>query len=182
MAEADSNEWISAALSLGANQGDVVGAFVYALQTLRVRGAARRASVSSVYRTAPWGKTDQPEFLNIAALFETRLTARALLAACLAVETERGRVRREKWAPRTLDIDILDYGGATVDEPDLRLPHPYATERAFVLIPLCEIAPNLELGARTVAEWTALCDAAGVVRDEAATARLREGLAASEGK
>jgi 2-amino-4-hydroxy-6-hydroxymethyldihydropteridine diphosphokinase len=165
-----------AALSLGANQGDAVGAFAHALRGLRTRGVARLAAVSSVYRTPAWGKTDQPDFLNIAALIETRAAPRALLAASLALEVERGRVRQEKWAPRTLDIDIVDYAGATIDEPDLTLPHRYATERAFVLVPLAEIAPDLTLGGRTVAEWAASCDTAGVTRDEAATARLRAEL------
>ena len=100
--------------------------------------------MSSVYRTPPWGKLDQPDFLNMAALVETTLPARALLALCLEVERGLGRERRERWGPRLIDIDILTYGEATIDEPDLKVPHPRLTERAFALAPLAEIAPRLD--------------------------------------
>ena len=88
----------------------------------------------------------------MAALVETTLPARALLALCLDVERGLGRERRERWGPRLIDIDILTYGDATIDEPDLKVPHPRLTERAFALAPLAEIAPRLMVGGRTVAE------------------------------
>ena len=124
----------------------------------RWRGSASAQGVSltalsSVYRTPPWGKLDQPDFLNMAALVETTLPSRALLALCLEVERGLGRERRERWGPRLIDIDILTYGDATIDEPNLKVPHPRLTERAFALAPLAEIAPRLIVGGRTIADW-----------------------------
>src|ERR1700677_4829276 len=116
--------------------------------------------MSSIYRTPPWGKLDQPSFLNMAALVETNLSARALLTLCLEIEQKMGRRRLERWGPRTLDIDILTYGDSRIDEPDLTTPHPRTTERAFVLAPLAEIAPRLRIADQEVAHWLALADRA----------------------
>jgi 2-amino-4-hydroxy-6-hydroxymethyldihydropteridine diphosphokinase len=164
---------VEAALGLGGNLGDPVVAFATVLRRLEAHEAVSRIRPSSVYRTAPWGKLDQPEFLNMAVLVETTLSARALLDLCLSLEREGGRERRERWGPRTLDIDILIYGGETIDEPGLQVPHPRIAERAFVLAPLAEIAPALEIGGRSVADLLEAVIDDTIRRDPAATERLR---------
>lgn len=163
---------VEAALGLGGNLGDPVAAFATVLQRLEAHEAVSLVRPSSVYRTAPWGKLDQPEFLNMAVLVETELSARALLDLCLALEREGGRERRERWGPRTLDIDILTYGGQTIDEPGLQVPHPRIAERAFVLAPLAEIAPGLMIGGRSVADLLEAVIDETIRTDPAATERL----------
>ena len=166
-----------AALGLGGNLGDPVAAFATALRRLGATpGVALRAR-SSVWRTAPWGVEDQPEFRNMAVLVETTLPAEDLLALCLAIEREGGRERRERWGPRTLDIDILTYGDAAIDRPGLQIPHPRIAERAFVLAPLAEIAPRTAIGGRAVADLLATLADAEVRRDADETARLATLLA-----
>ena len=169
---------VVAALGLGGNVGDVAAAFVEALARLGSAQGVRLGALSSVYRTPPWGKLDQPDFLNMAALVETTLPARALLALCLDVERGLGRERRERWGPRPIDIDILTYGESAIDESDLEVPHPRLAERAFALAPLAEIAPSLMVGGRTVADWLTRVDRAGIEIDVAASAKLAAGRAA----
>jgi 2-amino-4-hydroxy-6-hydroxymethyldihydropteridine diphosphokinase len=164
---------VEAALGLGGNLGDPVVAFATALRRLETHHAVSLVRPSSVYRTAPWGKLDQPEFLNMAVLVETGLSARALLDLCLSLEREGGRERRERWGPRTLDIDILTYGGQTIDEPGLQVPHPRIAERAFVLAPLAEVAPGMMIGGRSVANLLEAVIDDTIRRDPAATERLR---------
>ncbi len=164
---------VEAALGLGGNLGDPVVAFATVLRRLEAHEAVSRIRPSSVYRTAPWGKLDQPEFLNMAVLVETTLSARALLDLCLSLEREGGRERRERWGPRTLDIDILTYGGETIDEPGLQVPHPRIAERAFVLAPLAEIAPGMMIGGRSVADLLEAVMDETIRRDPAATERLQ---------
>lgn len=163
---------VEAALGLGGNLGDPVVAFATVLRRLETHQAVSFVRPSSVYRTAPWGKLDQPEFLNMAVLVETGLSARALLDLCLSLEREGGRERRERWGPRTLDIDILTYGGQTIDEPGLQVPHPRIAERAFVLAPLAEIAPGMVIGGRSVADILSAVIDETIRRDPAATGRL----------
>ncbi|HWG03521.1 MAG TPA: 2-amino-4-hydroxy-6-hydroxymethyldihydropteridine diphosphokinase, partial [Beijerinckiaceae bacterium] len=161
-----------AALSLGGNLGDVTEAFVGALAALDGEpGVAVRAH-SSVYRTPPWGKTDQPEFLNMATLVDVSLPPRALLDLCLAIERRFGRVRHDVWGPRTLDIDLLTYGQARISEEGLTVPHPHIGTRAFVLAPLAEIAPDLRIGDATVSELLTRVDAHGIEIDLEATQRI----------
>jgi 2-amino-4-hydroxy-6-hydroxymethyldihydropteridine diphosphokinase len=167
---------VEASLGLGGNIGDVAGSFIHALRSLVDAPDVKLRRASSIYRTPPWGKLDQPSFLNMAVLVETDLPSRALLALCLEIEQKMGRRRLERWGPRTLDIDILTYGDATIDEPDLKIPHPRTTERAFVLAPLAEIAPRLRIADQEVAQWLALVDRAGVEVEPAATARVRSAL------
>ena len=169
---------VVAALGLGGNVGDVASTFVAALARLGAAPGVSLAALSSVYRTPPWGKRDQPDFLNLAALVETTLPARVLLALCLDVERGLGRERRERWGPRLIDIDILTYGEATIDEPGLETPHPRLTERAFALAPLAEIAPSLMVGGRTVADWLTRVDRAGIEIDAATSPKLTAELAA----
>jgi 2-amino-4-hydroxy-6-hydroxymethyldihydropteridine diphosphokinase len=98
--------------------------------------------VSSLYETAPWGKTDQADFLNQVLLIETKCNPRELLKAILQIEEKGGRIRTEKNAPRTIDIDILFYDRLIIDEPGLSIPHPRIADRRFVLEPLDEISPE----------------------------------------
>jgi 2-amino-4-hydroxy-6-hydroxymethyldihydropteridine diphosphokinase len=110
-------------------------------------------AVSSLYKTPPWGKTDQPDFLNGAALIETDLDGPALLRVCQHIETSLGRVRHEKWGARTIDIDLVYSPDVTYDTDVLKLPHPYMTERAFVLIPVRDIAPELIINGKAIGMW-----------------------------
>ena len=144
-------------LSLGANLGARAQALREALRRLARLPGTRLVRASAFYETAPWGKTDQPPFLNGAACLSTRLAPEALLAACQEIERALGRVRHEHWGARTLDIDLV-YGvrggqAVRVATPRLTLPHPYLLERAFVLVPLAEIAPTLVLAGRPIAAW-----------------------------
>lgn len=166
-----------AALAFGGNLGDPVAAFAAALIGLRRHPAVRLGRLSPVYRTAPWGKTDQPEFLNMAALIETTLAAEELLALCLALERAGGRERRERWGPRTLDIDILTYGTEAIDKPGLQIPHPRIAERAFVLAPLAQIMPDRQIGGRTVTALLEVVSDESIRRDDVATDRLKALLA-----
>lgn len=161
-------------LSLGANLGARAQTLREALRRLAQLPGTRLSRASSFYETAPWGKTDQPPFLNGAACLSTRLAPEALLAACQEIERALGRVRHEHWGARTLDIDLV-YGvrggqAVRVATPRLTLPHPYLLERAFVLVPLAEIAPTLVLAGRPIAAW---CEENGAqqVRRSAALAQ-----------
>ena len=106
--------------------------------------------VSSFYRTPPWGVEDQPDFINACALVETSYSPEALLAACKDLEKALGREEVTRWGPRLIDVDVLWMAGETRDTATLSLPHPRLTERAFVLVPLAEIGPNLEIGGARV--------------------------------
>ena len=139
------------ALSLGSNLGDKRGNIAMALSALD-EGGARIVARSADYRTKPWGPIAQDWFVNACALAETDLAPDDLLALCLRVERELGRIREVKWGPRVIDIDILTYDDLELTTPSLTLPHPYIEERAFVLVPLAEIAPDLNLGGRPVAD------------------------------
>jgi 2-amino-4-hydroxy-6-hydroxymethyldihydropteridine diphosphokinase len=124
-------------LGIGSNDGDREANVERALAAL-VRAGTIGAQ-SSRYRTAPWGVADQPWFLNAVVALHTELDPHALLAALQEVECTLGRVRARKWGPRTIDLDLLLYDDADIDEPSLRVPHPRLRERAFVLVPLAEI-------------------------------------------
>lgn len=106
--------------------------------------------------------TDQDWFANACVAVKTELSPRALLDRCLAVEREMGRARAEKWGPRVIDLDLLAYRNETVADADLILPHPRITERAFVLAPLADIAPDLVLNGKTVKDWLSAIDKEGV--------------------
>lgn len=150
-------------LSLGANLGNRAEPLRAAVQRIAAKDGVTLCAVSSLYETAPWGKTDQPAFLNIAVSLKTMLLPEAVLALTQTVETELGRVRHERWGPRTIDIDILYIEGVERHTPALTLPHPYMTERAFVLVPMAEIAPGLVVKGRTVEQWRKSVDDKGVV-------------------
>ena len=154
----------SAWLSLGGNLGDPAKSMAAALRILDADDETRVVSVSSLYRTPPWGKTDQPDFLNAAARLSTSLSPRRLLDLCLEAEHRLKRVRAERWGPRLIDIDILIFEGVAVREPGLEIPHPRLTERAFVLAPLAEIAPTLDIDGIPAAERLAKLETAGIER------------------
>ncbi|MEP7454928.1 2-amino-4-hydroxy-6-hydroxymethyldihydropteridine diphosphokinase [Phyllobacterium sp. SB3] len=157
-------------LGLGGNLGDPVAAMGQALHALDSRSDTSVVAVSSVYNTPPWGKVDQPSFFNACAEVTTILEPEALLAACLDIELEMKRERLERWGPRIIDIDVLVYEGVDrLDSPTLILPHPRITERAFVLIPLADIAPELVIEGKSVSRWAKLADSTGMTkaRDDA---------------
>jgi len=153
-----------ALLGLGGNVGDVRTTLDGAVAALWDGRDVRLVARSADYRTPPWGMTDQPPFINIALVVETALAPRALLARALAVEAAFGRDRasEQRWGPRTLDIDIIAYGDIEIDEPGLTLPHPRLFERAFVLAPLAEIAPNRRIKGITIADALARLGPGGV--------------------
>jgi 2-amino-4-hydroxy-6-hydroxymethyldihydropteridine diphosphokinase len=151
-------------LGLGSNLGDKRAMLHEALRRLDETDGVRVAARSGFYRTPPWGKTDQDWFLNAAAAVETDLPPHELLAVCLDVERTIGRVRDEKWGPRLIDIDLLTYDGRELADETLTLPHPHLTQRAFVLVPLAEIAPDLMIGGSSVTEALARVDSSGIER------------------
>ena len=146
---------ISVYLSLGSNIGDKKVYLEAALDRLNQLPQTTVAAVSSFYETAAWGKTDQDDFLNICCQLETELDAQQLLTECQKIEKDLQRVRHEHWGPRTIDIDILLYGNETIATENLSVPHPYMTERAFVLVPLEEIAPQLQLNGQSISSYLA---------------------------
>ncbi|MBK1793458.1 2-amino-4-hydroxy-6-hydroxymethyldihydropteridine diphosphokinase [Devosia sp. WQ 349] len=129
-------------LSLGANIGDPAAQLEQAIALLDAHDQIIITKQSSVIRTKAWGKTDQPDFANMAAEVETDLSPVDLLHACLDVERDMGRVRHEVWGPRLIDIDVVAYERVVMDTTKLILPHRFAHERAFVLDPLTEISPE----------------------------------------
>ena len=153
----------AAYLSLGANLGNREETLREAVRRIGAAESIELTAVSSVYETEPWGKLDQPRFLNLAVAVETTLSPEALLALAQKIEKELGRVRHERWGARTLDIDILCFEGVERNAPDLTLPHPYMTERAFVLVPLAEIAPTLTVKGKTVEAWRQATEDQGIV-------------------
>ena len=164
----------TAYLSLGGNLGDPARTMASALRLLHADAHTRVAAVSTLYRTPPWGKTDQPDFLNAAARLESSLTPRGLLDLCLDVERRLKRERRERWGPRLVDLDILLFEGEAVHEPGLEIPHPRMLERAFVLVPLAEIAPHLEIAGEGLSAHLARVDSGGIERLAGGDAWWRE--------
>lgn len=130
-------------LSLGANIGEPVAQLAEAVRRIGAHDGITVIAQSSVLSTKPWGKTDQPDFANMAIGVETTLKPLELLDAVLSIELEMGRVRKEVWGPRLIDIDIIAYDRLEIKVPRLTVPHPYAHERDFVLTPLREIAPDV---------------------------------------
>jgi 2-amino-4-hydroxy-6-hydroxymethyldihydropteridine diphosphokinase len=155
---------VDALLGLGGNVGDVQLTLDQAVAVLCDGHHVRLAARSSDYLTPPWGVSDQPPFVNLALAVETTLTPRALLERALGVEAMfgRDRAREQRWGPRILDIDIIAFDGLEIDEAGLTLPHPRLFERAFVLAPLAEIAPDRRIKGITIKEALARLDPSGI--------------------
>jgi len=130
-------------LGLGSNMADRAGMIARAAACLVSRGDIVLRRLSSLYLTSPWGRLDQGDFVNAVAEVETHLDPRELLRRAKGIEQDLGRRPGPRWGPRAIDIDILLYGNEVVREDDLVIPHPYLCKRAFVLVPLAEIAPDL---------------------------------------
>lgn len=128
-------------LLTGSNLGDRLDNLKKAKEYIE-QACGRIITYSSIYQTAAWGKTDQPDFLNQVIELRTALNPEELLRSVLSIEKELGRVRKEKWGERIIDIDILYFGSRIVQSDTLLLPHPSIAQRRFVLAPLCEIAPG----------------------------------------
>jgi 2-amino-4-hydroxy-6-hydroxymethyldihydropteridine diphosphokinase len=153
-------------LALGGNVGDSRTILDRAVTLLCDGTEVRLTARSSDYRTPPWGFKYQPPFVNLCIAVETTLSPRDLLARAQSVELQLGRDRahEKRWGPRTADIDIIAYGRLAVHELGLTVPHPRLFERAFVLLPLAEIAPDLVIGGRKVREALAGVETAGIER------------------
>jgi 2-amino-4-hydroxy-6-hydroxymethyldihydropteridine diphosphokinase len=156
---------ITAFIALGSNLANPVAQVQAGLRALAALPHTRVTGASSLYRSPAVGMRDQPDFVNAVASIETLLMPRALLENLLAIERSQGRVRDFPNAPRTLDLDIVLYGEEVIDEPGLTIPHPRMLERAFVLVPLAEIAPHAMVpGAGPAARLAARVDATGLMR------------------
>lgn len=143
---------VRAFVGLGSNLGGPIDQVKRALDALAALPESRMVRHSRLYRSKPWGVVEQPAFVNAVAELETTLQPRTLLDALLAIEQVQGR-RRDggRWGPRLIDLDLLCHDTAEIDEPGLRLPHPHIAERAFVLVPLAEIAGDLAIPGMGVA-------------------------------
>lgn len=133
-------------VALGSNLGDSRQHLLDAIEALAMLPHTQVIARSRIYRTPPWGKRDQPDFLNAVVALETALEPHDLLDALLAIERDAGRERNgERWGPRTLDLDLLHVDGKHVNSERLTLPHPHIADRAFVLLPLHDVAPELDI-------------------------------------
>ena len=155
--------WVTAYIALGSNLDEPATQVAAGFAALAALPESRLRARSSFYRTAPVGYADQPDFINAVGALDTALSPRALLDALLDIELAHGRARTHANAPRTLDLDVLLYGDVQLDEPGLTLPHPRMHERAFVLVPLAEIAPACVIPRRgAVAALLRALDTGGV--------------------
>ena len=154
-----------ACVALGANIGEPLRQIEAGFSALAALPGTRLLARSSLYRSAPVGYADQPDFINAVAIIETTLAPHALLDALLAIERVNGRVREFPNAPRTLDLDIVLYGDMVLQEPGLTIPHARMLERAFVMVPLAEIAPDIMVpGHGKVSDLAKHVDAASVAQ------------------
>lgn len=154
---------VRAYIGLGANLGDAAATVRTAIAALGQLPHSRLLASSLLYRSAPVGYLDQPDFINAVAAIETDLDAHALLDALLGLEQQFGRERSFRNAPRTLDLDLLLHGELVLHDARLSLPHPRMAERAFVLLPLADIAPDLVLpDGRRLADLAAACERSGL--------------------
>lgn len=151
-----------ATLGLGSNIGDRVRNIEEAIERLTADGAVTLVSRSRFYRTAPWGVTDQDWFVNACVAVRTNVSPRELLRRCQTVENDMVRVRTRRWGPRNIDVDVLTFRDLKIDEPDFIVPHPRIAERAFVLVPLKDIAPKLKIDGASLDDMLSKLDASDV--------------------
>lgn len=137
--------WVPAYVGVGSNLGDSIARVRAACETLASIPDTRLIDQSRLYRTAPFGPVQQGDFINAVAGLLTQLTAFELLAQLRDIETAAGRVRTQRWGPRTLDLDLLVFGDERIDTEELKVPHPGIAERVFVLAPLDDVAPTLDI-------------------------------------
>ena len=152
-----------AILGLGSNLGDKRASIARAIQVLTAAGDIHLVARSRDYRSAPWGKTDQDWFVNACVAVATSLSPHALLERCFEAERQLKRVRQERWGPRSLDCDLLVFRDVIMTTPELTLPHPRITERAFVLVPMLEVGPDLLIKGWRLSQWLGTLDASDVV-------------------
>jgi 2-amino-4-hydroxy-6-hydroxymethyldihydropteridine diphosphokinase len=160
----------SAIIALGGNIGDVRATFEGAIADICRNASAKLVARSSDYTTPPWGDEEQPPFVNACIEIESGLAPLALLAALHTVERKfgRDRTKERRWGPRTLDLDLIAYDEVVLQTEELTLPHPRLFERAFVLVPLAEIAPDRKIGGRSVKAALGGLSTAGIERLPAA--------------
>lgn len=162
MADRAARSDFDALIGLGSNMGDKAANIRHAIGLLTDAGDIRLVRASRLYRTPPWGVLEQDWFVNACVAVATDLGPHELLARCLGVEDTMKRVRQERWGPRVIDVDVLAYRNVTLDDPELTLPHPRIVERAFVLLPLRDVAPGLMIAGHGLDRWIAALDTAGV--------------------
>ena len=165
-----------AVLSIGSNVGDRLAHLRSVLDRL-AKAKAAVVAVSPVYQTAPWGGVEQDDFLNAVVIAEAPLEPGAWLRLGQECERAAGRERAERWGPRTLDVDVVDVDGASLDEPELTLPHPRAHERAFVLVPWLDADPDATLPGLGSVAWLV----AGLPASERAGMHRRDDLSLRDG-
>jgi 2-amino-4-hydroxy-6-hydroxymethyldihydropteridine diphosphokinase len=156
----------NALIALGGNVGDVRATFPKAISNILGMTQATLLARSSDYRTPPWGEQAQESFINACVEIETSLDPHALLFTLHKIEKRfgRDRAKEQRWGPRTLDLDLLAYDDAVINQPDLTLPHPRLFERAFVLVPLAEIVPDRVIAGRSIAAALAQLSTEGIER------------------
>ena len=149
----------TALLSLGSNTDVPVKQLAKAVKHLSNLPGTLIRKASRPVQTAPWGKTDQPDFLNMAVLIDTKMNVAELMENILIIELKMGRMRVEKWGPRKIDIDIVLFGDTVISTPLVTVPHPYMHERRFVLEPAAEIAPEMRHPVlhKSISELLAVC-------------------------
>lgn len=155
---------LDAILALGTNMGNRVENIDDAVRRLGADGSIVVVARSELYRTAPWGDTDQDWFVNACVGVQTALSPHELLTRCQGVENDMGRIRTRHWGPRIIDVDILAYRDRQICDADLTVPHPLIAERAFVLVPLKDVAPELTIGGKTLDAMIGALDASDVTR------------------
>ncbi len=147
-------------IGLGSNQDNPILQVLTAIEEINQLASVTVLAKSSLYQTKPWGIVDQADFINAVIKCETSMSPQDLLSKLLSIELSHGRIRKEKNGPRTLDCDILLYDQLAIDEPELTIPHPGITSRAFVLYPLVEIAPDLIIPQKgPLSDYLKQCDA-----------------------
>lgn len=146
------------AIGLGSNIGQKAANIARAIELLVEGDEVRLVAVSRLYRSEPWGVLEQDWFVNAAVTVATRLAPDRLLARCQSVEAAMGRVREKRWGPRVIDVDILTYRDLAMRTASLTIPHPLIAERAFVLLPLKDVAPDTKIGGRGIDELIGAID------------------------